>query len=115
MEDFSSELFSSFFEDHLLERPLLADRTSLLHMDIDSNPGQSLLLFVAKLRLEDVCFETLRLPQNLSVFTSATLIHSRWPSPSPGQPLRVSQLLHLSANIWVRNESSPIPFGLKAA
>ncbi|KAM9836069.1 cyclic AMP-responsive element-binding protein 3-like protein 1 [Aulostomus maculatus] len=38
MEDFSSELFSSFFEDHLLERPLLADRTSLLHMDIDSSP-----------------------------------------------------------------------------
>ncbi|XP_054642065.1 cyclic AMP-responsive element-binding protein 3-like protein 1 [Dunckerocampus dactyliophorus] len=38
MEDFSSELFSSFFEDHLLERPLLADRHSLLHMDIDSSP-----------------------------------------------------------------------------
>ncbi|XP_042261141.1 cyclic AMP-responsive element-binding protein 3-like protein 1 [Thunnus albacares] len=38
MDDFSSELFSSFFEDHLLERPLLADRSSLLHMDIDSSP-----------------------------------------------------------------------------
>ncbi|XP_029926566.1 cyclic AMP-responsive element-binding protein 3-like protein 1 isoform X3 [Myripristis murdjan] len=38
MDDFSSELFSSFFEDHLLERPLLADRTSLLQMELDSNP-----------------------------------------------------------------------------
>ncbi|XP_061660849.1 cyclic AMP-responsive element-binding protein 3-like protein 1 isoform X2 [Syngnathoides biaculeatus] len=38
MDDFSSELFSSFFEDHLLERPLLADRLSFLHMDIDSSP-----------------------------------------------------------------------------
>ncbi|XP_070814238.1 cyclic AMP-responsive element-binding protein 3-like protein 1 [Chaetodon trifascialis] len=38
MDDFSSELFSSFFDDHLLERPLLADRPSLLHMDIDSSP-----------------------------------------------------------------------------
>lgn len=38
MDDFNSELFSSFFEDHLLERPLLADRPSLFHLDIDSNP-----------------------------------------------------------------------------
>ncbi|XP_040026595.2 cyclic AMP-responsive element-binding protein 3-like protein 1 isoform X1 [Gasterosteus aculeatus] len=39
MDDFSSELFSSFFEDHLLERPLLADRPSPLHMDVeDSSP-----------------------------------------------------------------------------
>ncbi|TMS11615.1 Cyclic AMP-responsive element-binding protein 3-like protein 1 [Larimichthys crocea] len=38
MDDFSSELFSSFFDDHLLERPLMADRPSLLHMDIDSSP-----------------------------------------------------------------------------
>ncbi|KAF1371789.1 hypothetical protein PFLUV_G00272740 [Perca fluviatilis] len=39
MDDFSSELFSSFFDDHLLERPLLADRPSPLHMDMeDSNP-----------------------------------------------------------------------------
>ncbi|XP_049610657.1 cyclic AMP-responsive element-binding protein 3-like protein 1 isoform X2 [Syngnathus scovelli] len=38
MDDFSSELFSSFFEDHLLERPLLADRNSFLYMDIDSSP-----------------------------------------------------------------------------
>ncbi|KAG7502949.1 cyclic AMP-responsive element-binding 3 1 [Solea senegalensis] len=39
MDDFNSELFSSFFDDHLLERPpLLADRPSLLHMDIDSSP-----------------------------------------------------------------------------
>ncbi|XP_031708142.1 cyclic AMP-responsive element-binding protein 3-like protein 1 isoform X2 [Anarrhichthys ocellatus] len=39
MDDFSSELFSSFFDDHLLERPLLADRPSPLHMDIeDSSP-----------------------------------------------------------------------------
>ncbi|XP_077408579.1 cyclic AMP-responsive element-binding protein 3-like protein 1 [Vanacampus margaritifer] len=38
MDDFSSELFSSFFEDQLLERPLLADRHSFLHMDIDSSP-----------------------------------------------------------------------------
>lgn len=44
MDDFSSELFSSFFDDHLLERPLLADRPSLLHMDIDSSPGQLLVL-----------------------------------------------------------------------
>ncbi|XP_028998484.1 cyclic AMP-responsive element-binding protein 3-like protein 1 isoform X2 [Betta splendens] len=35
MDDFSSELFNSFFEDHLLERPLLTDRPSLLHMDMD--------------------------------------------------------------------------------
>nr|XP_019959425.1 PREDICTED: cyclic AMP-responsive element-binding protein 3-like protein 1 [Paralichthys olivaceus] len=38
MDDFSSELFNSFFDDHLLERPLLADRPSPLHMDIDSSP-----------------------------------------------------------------------------
>lgn len=38
MDDFSSELFSTFFEDHLLERPLLADRPSFLHMELDSNP-----------------------------------------------------------------------------
>nr|XP_046238319.1 cyclic AMP-responsive element-binding protein 3-like protein 1 [Scatophagus argus] len=38
MDDFSSELFNSFFDDHLLERPLLADRPSLLHMDIESSP-----------------------------------------------------------------------------
>ncbi|XP_075873457.1 cyclic AMP-responsive element-binding protein 3-like protein 1 isoform X2 [Nelusetta ayraudi] len=38
MDDFSSELFSSFFDDHLLERPLLADRVSFLHMDIESSP-----------------------------------------------------------------------------
>lgn len=41
MDDFSSELFNSFFDDHLLERPLLADRVSFLHMDIESSPGQS--------------------------------------------------------------------------
>ncbi|XP_034533673.1 cyclic AMP-responsive element-binding protein 3-like protein 1 isoform X1 [Notolabrus celidotus] len=35
MDDFSSELFNSFFDDHLLERPLMADRPSLLHMDTD--------------------------------------------------------------------------------
>ncbi|XP_026157803.1 cyclic AMP-responsive element-binding protein 3-like protein 1 isoform X2 [Mastacembelus armatus] len=38
MDDFSSELFNSFFDDHLLERPLLTDRPSLLHMDMDSSP-----------------------------------------------------------------------------
>ncbi|KAI3366286.1 hypothetical protein L3Q82_009754 [Scortum barcoo] len=38
MDDFSSELFSSFFDDHLLERPLLSDRPSPLHMDMDSSP-----------------------------------------------------------------------------
>nr|XP_061802744.1 cyclic AMP-responsive element-binding protein 3-like protein 1 [Nerophis lumbriciformis] len=38
MDDFNSELFSSFFEDHLLERPPLADRHPFLHMDIDSSP-----------------------------------------------------------------------------
>lgn len=40
MDDFSSELFNSFFDDHLLERPLLADRVSFLHMDIESSPGE---------------------------------------------------------------------------
>ncbi|XP_047211329.1 cyclic AMP-responsive element-binding protein 3-like protein 1 isoform X1 [Girardinichthys multiradiatus] len=38
MEDFSSELFNSFFDDHLLERPLLTDRPSPLHIDMESNP-----------------------------------------------------------------------------
>ncbi|XP_029941730.1 cyclic AMP-responsive element-binding protein 3-like protein 1 [Salarias fasciatus] len=38
MDDFSSELFNSFFDDHLLERPLLAERPSLLHIDMDSSP-----------------------------------------------------------------------------
>ncbi|XP_013880583.1 cyclic AMP-responsive element-binding protein 3-like protein 1 isoform X2 [Austrofundulus limnaeus] len=38
MDDFSSELFNSFFDDHLLERPLLADRPSPLHLDMDSSP-----------------------------------------------------------------------------
>lgn len=42
MDDFSSELFNSFFDDHLLERPLLPDRPSLLHIDMDSSPGQLL-------------------------------------------------------------------------
>ncbi|XP_068165135.1 cyclic AMP-responsive element-binding protein 3-like protein 1 isoform X2 [Antennarius striatus] len=38
MEDFSSELFNSFFDDHLLERPQLAERPSFLYMEIDSSP-----------------------------------------------------------------------------
>uniref|UniRef100_A0A3Q0S4H2 cAMP responsive element binding protein 3 like 1 n=1 Tax=Amphilophus citrinellus TaxID=61819 RepID=A0A3Q0S4H2_AMPCI len=38
MDDFSSELFNSFFDDHVLERPLLADRPSFLHIDMDSSP-----------------------------------------------------------------------------
>ncbi|XP_030013397.1 cyclic AMP-responsive element-binding protein 3-like protein 1 isoform X2 [Sphaeramia orbicularis] len=38
MDDFSSDLFNSFFEDHLLERPLLTDRPSPLHMELDSSP-----------------------------------------------------------------------------
>lgn len=42
MEDFSSELFSSFFDDHLAERPQLGERTSFLHMDIESSPGKLL-------------------------------------------------------------------------
>lgn len=42
MEDFSSELFSSFFDDHLAERAQLGDRSSFLHMDIESSPGKRL-------------------------------------------------------------------------
>lgn len=38
MDDFSSELFNSFFDDHLLERPSLAERPSMLHMELDTNP-----------------------------------------------------------------------------
>ncbi|XP_054880965.1 cyclic AMP-responsive element-binding protein 3-like protein 1 isoform X3 [Poeciliopsis prolifica] len=38
MDDFSSELFNSFFDDHLLERPLLTDRPSPLNIDMESNP-----------------------------------------------------------------------------
>ncbi|XP_077575932.1 cyclic AMP-responsive element-binding protein 3-like protein 1 [Stigmatopora nigra] len=38
MDDFNSELFSSFFDDHLLERPPLTDRHFFLHMDIDNSP-----------------------------------------------------------------------------
>ncbi|XP_072301608.1 cyclic AMP-responsive element-binding protein 3-like protein 1 isoform X2 [Eucyclogobius newberryi] len=38
MEDFSSDLFSSFFDDHLLERPFLNDRPSMLHLELDTNP-----------------------------------------------------------------------------
>lgn len=53
MEDFSSELFSSFFDDHLAERPPLGERTSFLHMDIESNPGK-LLSFMLPLRDVDV-------------------------------------------------------------
>ncbi|XP_026219770.1 cyclic AMP-responsive element-binding protein 3-like protein 1 [Anabas testudineus] len=41
MDDFSSELFNSFFDDHILERPLLADRPSLLHMDMDMDMESS--------------------------------------------------------------------------
>lgn len=40
MDDFSSELFNSFFDDHLLERPLFTDRPSPLNIDMDSNPGE---------------------------------------------------------------------------
>lgn len=58
MDDFSSELFNSFFDDHILERPLLADRPSLLHMDMDmdmdmdSSPGQ----FCRPLRMYQLMF-----------------------------------------------------------
>ncbi|CAF92255.1 unnamed protein product [Tetraodon nigroviridis] len=45
MEDFSSELFSSFFDDHLSERPQFGDRTSILHMDIEGSPGKLLFIF----------------------------------------------------------------------
>uniref|UniRef100_A0A8C6PYE7 cAMP responsive element binding protein 3-like 1 n=1 Tax=Nothobranchius furzeri TaxID=105023 RepID=A0A8C6PYE7_NOTFU len=38
MDDFSTELFNSFFDDHLQERPLLADRSSPLHLSMDSSP-----------------------------------------------------------------------------
>lgn len=38
MDDFSSELFNSFFDDHLLGRPSLNDRPSMLHMELDTNP-----------------------------------------------------------------------------
>lgn len=38
MDDFGSELFNSFFDDHLLERPLLAER-SPPPLDMDSSPG----------------------------------------------------------------------------
>lgn len=38
MEDFSSDLFNSFFDDHLLERPSLNDRPSMLHLELDTNP-----------------------------------------------------------------------------
>lgn len=49
MEDFSSELFSSFFDDHLAERPQLGERTSFLHMDIESSPGK-LLFYIPSVR-----------------------------------------------------------------
>lgn len=42
MEDFNSELFSSFFDDHLAERLQLGERTSFLHMDIEGSPGKLL-------------------------------------------------------------------------
>lgn len=38
MEDFTSDLFNSFFDDHLLERPCLNDRASMLHLELDTNP-----------------------------------------------------------------------------
>ncbi|KAK7893317.1 hypothetical protein WMY93_022469 [Mugilogobius chulae] len=38
MDDFSSDLFNSFFDDHLLERPVLNDRPSMLHLELDTNP-----------------------------------------------------------------------------
>ncbi|KAL3045591.1 hypothetical protein OYC64_013788 [Pagothenia borchgrevinki] len=37
MDDFSSELFSSFFDDHLLERPIVSDRPSPISMDMDDS------------------------------------------------------------------------------
>lgn len=49
MEDFSNELFSSFFDDHLVERPQLGERTSFLHMDIESSPGM-LLFYITSIR-----------------------------------------------------------------
>lgn len=45
MDDFSSELFNSFLDDHVLERPLLAERPSFLHIDMDSSPGELLLFY----------------------------------------------------------------------
>lgn len=48
MEEFSSELFSSFFDDHLVERPQLGERTSFLHMDIESSPGK-LLVYISSI------------------------------------------------------------------
>ncbi|KAJ0009477.1 hypothetical protein NQD34_001179 [Periophthalmus magnuspinnatus] len=38
MEDFSSDLFNSFFDDNFLERPSLNDRPSMLHLELDTNP-----------------------------------------------------------------------------
>uniref|UniRef100_A0AAV2L621 BZIP domain-containing protein n=1 Tax=Knipowitschia caucasica TaxID=637954 RepID=A0AAV2L621_KNICA len=38
IEDFSNDLFSSFFDDHLLERPSANGRPAMLQIDMDTNP-----------------------------------------------------------------------------
>lgn len=49
MEDFSSEFFSTFFDDHLAERPQIQDGASVLLMETEGSPGKLLLLLLLRL------------------------------------------------------------------
>ncbi|RVE75497.1 hypothetical protein OJAV_G00017460 [Oryzias javanicus] len=123
MDDFSSELFNSFFDDHLLERPLLADRPSFLHLDMDSSPDiqaehsyslsgdsapQSPALSIKMDQEPD--FEW-----NFSQDLSAMLVkqeeddgaHTIDDQPSEGPPLILSPPPH-RASPWKRKESGEV-------
>ncbi|XP_028255979.1 cyclic AMP-responsive element-binding protein 3-like protein 1 isoform X2 [Parambassis ranga] len=94
MDDFSSELFNSFFDDHLLERPLLPDRPSLLHIDMDSSPefewsfSQDLSAILVKQEEPDV-------GQRLD------------PQPLEGPPLILSPAPPHRGSSWKHAERSP--------
>lgn len=74
MEDFSSELFSSFFDDHLAERPQLGERTSFLHMDIEGSPGKLLFYIPSVADVEvvsAVCLSFQQITPRATIYSSA--------------------------------------------
>lgn len=117
MDDFSSELFNSFFDDHLLERPLMADRPSLLHMDTDmeSSPGNNATVTIKGLSryLKLVCVRVIKRPLWVKIFRKVSRILSPWsvllsPKPNccikdvwPWNASRVPKIPIFSTLLWM--------------
>ncbi|XP_037323203.2 cyclic AMP-responsive element-binding protein 3-like protein 1 isoform X2 [Pungitius pungitius] len=95
MDDFSSELFSSFFDDHLLERPLLTDRPSPLHMDVDDSSPEFEWSFSQDLSAILVKQEEPDVGQRLD------------PEPLEGPPLILSPAPPHRGSPWKRTEPGP--------